>query len=94
MYGKGQKKLISNPITSEYTDTDKLSLMISKILHEEFPMIKNNSLLYELVLYTLVNKMNTIQKVENVISYIKENHVTKVHDVSFENGEIYIKCSV
>ncbi len=85
---------ITNPLTTNYSDNDKLSLMIVKILNEEFPMIKNNSLLYDLVLYSLEEKLKTVQKVENVLSYIKENHVKKVDDVSIKNGEIYIKCSV
>ncbi len=85
---------MTNPITDNYTDTDKLSLMISKILHEEFPMIKNNSLLFDLVRYTILEKMKTVQTVENVLSYIKEANGKTVQDVSFKNGEVCIKCSI
>lgn len=84
---------MSNPFNSQYSNTDKLSLMIMKILHEEIPQLKDNSLLYDLVLYTLIEKMKTVQTVENVLSYIKENHVKTVHDVSIKSGEIRIKCS-
>lgn len=84
---------ISNPITNNYSDTDKLSIMIAKILHEELPMLENNSLLHNLVMYTLLEKMKTVQTVENVLSYIKENNAKQVHDVSFKNGEVRIKCS-
>ena len=87
------KTTMSNPITDSYSDTDKLSLMIAKILHEELPMLENNSLLKDLVMYSLLEKMKTVQSVENVLSYMKENNAKQVHDVSFKNGEVRIKCS-
>lgn len=86
-------KSVSNPITGEFSDTDKLSLMIVKVIHEELPMIKDNSLLFDLVLYSILEKMKTVQSVENVLSYIKETNAKTVRDVSFENGEVHIKCS-
>ncbi len=85
---------MSCPITNEYTNSDKLSLMIAKILHEELPMIKDNSLLYNLVLYSVSEKMKTVQTVENVLSCIKETNAKTVEDVSFKNGEVCIKCSI
>ncbi len=85
---------MSNSITAHYSDSDKLALMIKKVLLEELPMIKNNSLLYNLVLYSLIEKMKTVQSVENVLSYIKNRHAKRVDDVLFHNGEIYIKCSI
>ncbi len=85
---------MSNSITAGYSDSDKLALMIKRILHEELPMIKDNSLLYNLVLYTLIEKMKTVQSVENVLSYIKDKHAKRVDDVLFCNGEIYIRCSI
>ncbi len=84
---------ISNPITGEFSDTDKLSFMIVKVIHEEFPMIKDNSLLFDLVLYSILEKLKTVQSVKNVLSYIKETNVKMVQDVSFKNGEVLIKCS-
>ncbi len=89
-----KNKCMSNPLRRNYSDTDKLSMMVSKILQEELPQLKNNSLLYDLVLYTLLEKMNTVQTVENVLSYIKENNARQVQDVSFKNGEVLIKCSI
>ncbi len=85
---------MSNPIRRNYSDTDKLSMMVSKVLQEELPQLKNNSLLYDLVLYTLLEKMNTVQTVENVLSYIKGSDAREVKDVSFKNGEVLIKCSI
>ncbi len=85
---------ITCPITSKFSDSDKLSLMISKILHEELPMLKDNSLLFNLVLYSISEKMKTVQTVENVLSYIKEANAKTVQDVSFRNGEVCIKCSI
>ncbi len=82
---------VSNPFKNSLKD---LSYMVSKILEEELPMLKNNSLLYDLVLYLLTEKMNTVQKVQNVLSCIKENNGKKINDVSFKNGEVYIKCSI
>ena len=87
------KTTMSNPITNSYSDTDKISLMVTKILHEELPMLEHNSLLKDLVMYSLLEKMKTVQSVENVLSYIKENNAQQVHDVSFKNGEVRIKCS-
>lgn len=84
----------TNPLKSDYSSTDKLALMVKTILKEEFPQLEHNSLLYDLVIYTLVEKMNTVQNVENVLSYIKSNAVKEVKDVSFKNGEVCIKCSV
>jgi len=83
---------MSNPLKRNHTDRNKLSIMVSQILSEEIPQLKNNSLLHDLVLYSLLEKMNTVQTIENVLSYIKENDAKAVQDVSFKNGEIRIKC--
>ena len=83
----------SNPIYIAH-NTDNLSQMITNVLDKELPMLKNNSLLHDLVLYTLMEKMKTVKTVKNVLSYIKGNRVKKVQDVYFENGEVRIKCSV
>lgn len=85
---------VSNPISDGYTNYDKISIMVSKILQEEIPQLKNNQLLYDLVLYSIIEKMNTVQTVGNVLSYIKECHARGVHDVSITNGEVLIKCLV
>ena len=87
-------KCMSNPISGSYSDTDKLSILVSRVLEEELPQLKNNSLLYDLVLYSLLEKMNTVQSVENVLSYIKGSNAREVKDVSFKNGEVHIKCSI
>ena len=85
---------MSNPITNSNKMKNNLSTMVSKILEEEIPRLKNNTLLYNLVLYTLTEKMNTVQTVENVLSYIKSNNAKSVEEVCINNGEIRIKCSV
>lgn len=84
---------MSNPLKRNHNDKNKLSIMVSQILSEEIPQLKNNSLLHDLVLYSLLEKMNTVQTIENVLSYIKESDAKTVQDVSFKNGEIRIKCS-
>jgi len=96
-----EEKSYKNSISSKFTNpinkivkTDAISEMVRKVLNEEFPELKNNSLLYDLVIYTLTEKMNTVQNVENVISYMKENKVNEVRDITFRNGEVFIKCSV
>ena len=78
---------MSNPIKRKHSDKNKLSVMISQILSEEIPQLKNNSLLHDLVLYSLMEKMSTVQTFENVLSYIKESDAKSVQDVSFKNGE-------
>lgn len=93
---KKDKKLsyvMSDPIKDNKSPSDKLSAMVRKVLEEELPNLKNNSLLYNLVLYTLTEKMKTVQTVENVLSYIKGNNAKTVQDVYFNNGEVHIKCS-
>lgn len=92
--GNNDYSLVTNPLNNNSSNTDKLSTMVKQILSEELPQLRNNSLLYDLVLYSLIEKMNTVQKVENVLSYIKDNNVKEVQDVSFKKGEVRIKCSV
>ena len=84
----------TNPIRRKYIDTSDLSDMIAKIVEEEIPRLKNNSLLLDLVKYTVLEDLKTVQSVENVLSYIKKSDVKQVQDVSFKNGEIYIKCLI
>lgn len=85
---------VTNPMSSDYANSDKLALMVRTILDNELPDYKNNSLLYDLVLYSLVEKANTVQNIENVLSYIKDNNVKEVNDVTFRKGEVFIKCSI
>ena len=84
----------SNPLLSKEVETNKLEEMIDRILIHEIQNIKNNILLYNLVFYGVMEKMKTVQTIENVLSYMKENKVQKVQNVSIKNGEIRIKCSV
>lgn len=84
---------MTNPITCSYADSNKLTILVSQVLGEEIPQLKDNSLLKDLVVYSLIEKMNTVQTIENVLSYIKGNNAKTVQDVSFMKGEIRIKCS-
>ena len=86
--------LMTNPFTFKHSDEDKLSVMIKQIIQEELPMIKTDSLLYNLVYYSVKEKMKTVQRVKNVLSYIKESDSKLVKDVQFKNGEIFIKCLI
>ena len=86
---------MTNPANcNDYSDTDRLLMMISSIIEQEIPQLKNNSLLFDLVSYSILEKMKTVQSVENVLSYMKETNVKTVEDVSFVNGEVRIKCLV
>ena len=86
---------MTNPVAcDDYSDTDRLLMMISSIIEQEIPQLKNNSLLFDLVSYSILEKMKTVQSVENVLSYMKETNVKTVEDVSFINGEVRIKCLV
>ncbi len=84
----------SNPIEENSTELKKLSDLIYKIINDEFPFFKNKDMLCNLVLYSLVQKVNTIQTMENVLSYIKEAKIKQINDISFKNGDINIKCSI
>ena len=85
---------VTNPIIGFSDNTDKIKSMVTSILDNEIPSLKNNSLIHELVLYTVMDKVKTVQTVENVLSYIKEKNVKEINDVRFENGEVCIKCSI
>lgn len=86
---------VTNPmINDDNSNTDKLLVMISNILEQEIPRLKNNPLLFNLVKYSVLEKLNTVQSVENVLSYIKETNAKTIEDVSFEKGEVRIKCSI
>ena len=80
--------VMSNPINN----TDNFHNMVENILDSEIPKLKNNIVLHDLVLYTVIEKLNTVQTVENVLSYIKGNKVKTVQDITFKNGEVRIKC--
>ncbi len=83
----------TNPIKANYLYSDKNKAMAEKILIEELPMLKKNSYSYYLILYSILDKMNTIQNVKNVLSCIKEQNYKRINDVSFKDGEVFIKCS-
>lgn len=85
---------MSNPLKTDSTKNDKVALMVAQILDNEIPSMKNNPILYNLILHTVTEKMKTVQTVENVLSYIKSNNAKSVEDVCIDNGEIRIKCSV
>ena len=65
-------------------NSDELYKMVSEILDNEFPELKNNSLIHDLVLY----RVKTIQTLENVLSCIKEVDVKES-----QNGEM-LTCSI
>ena len=77
-----------------YIDTTKISGMISAAIEEEMPFLKNNSLLFDLVSYTVLEDLKTVQSVKNVLSCIKKANAKKVKEVFFKNGEISIQCLI
>lgn len=85
---------MTNPLNTNYSQNDKIALMVAQILHDEIPSLKENSLLYNLVLHTITEKMKTVQTVENVLSYIRSSNAKNVEEICIDNGEIRIKCSV
>lgn len=93
--GKTDKNVYLNmtsPQKCSIKDTDKLSDMVKMVLEKELPMLKNNTFLHDLVLYTLLDKVKTVQTVKNVLSYIKESDTKQIKDVRFQNGEVCIEC--
>lgn len=84
---------MSNPINRD-NESDKITSMVNTILDKEFPELVNNSLIHDLVLYNVLQKVNTVQTVENVLSCMKNNRAKKINDVYFKNGEVRIKCSI
>jgi len=85
---------VSNPLKYESGAMADLSKIIDSIIKKEFPMLKNTAMLHDMVLYSIKEKMNTIQTMQNVLSYIKESDVKNVDEISFNNGDINIKCSI
>ncbi len=84
---------MSNPINRNQ-ESDKIASMVNTILNEEFPELINNSLIHDLVLYNVLQKVDTVQTVENVLSCMKTNRAKQINDVYFKNGEVRIKCSI
>ncbi len=84
----------TNPIMYKPEIQDKLSVMVKEILDKELPDYKNNSLLHDLVLYNLYEKVRTVQTYENVLSYIKTQNVKEVKNVCFRDGEGCLECSI
>ncbi len=84
---------MSNPINRD-SESDKITSMVNTILNEEFPELVNNSLIHDLVLYNVLQKVNTVQTVENVLSCMKNNRAKQINDVYFKNGEVRIQCSI
>lgn len=86
---------MTNPANyDDASESDKLLNMISTILEQEIPRLKKNSVLFNLIKYSVLEKVKTVQSVENVLSYIKETDAKIIEDVSFAKGEVRIKCSI
>ena len=89
-----RKVPMSNPLEKNSSMEENLSQMVNQIIEEEFPSLKNTEMLYDMVLYSLLERLNTIQTMENVLSYIREANIKKVDEILFKNGDINIKCSI
>lgn len=81
------RRYISNPICCDNND---LSDMVKKVIAMEFPMLSNNYLLHEMVLYSLNSDIRTVQSIKNVLSYTKG---ATIKDILFQKGEVLVKCS-
>lgn len=91
---KRRKVPMSNPLEANSSMEENLSQMVNQIIEEEFPSLKSTEMLHDMVLYSLIERLNTIQTMENVLSYIKEANIKKVDEILFKNGDINIKCSI
>ena len=67
---------------------------VDSIIADEFPRMRNNSLLRSFVIESLLDSMGTVQSIQNVLLYSKENSVKSIDDVFFKDGDVHIKCSV
>ncbi len=83
-----------NPVDAYHQSTDYVETLVDSIIAEEFPRMKNNSLLRNLVLESLLENMGTVQSIKNVLLYTKENSVKSIDDVFFKDGDVHIRCSV
>ena len=83
-----------NPVDAYHQSRDYVEMMVDSIIAEEFPRMKNNSLLRSIVIESLLDNMGTIQSIKNVLLYTKENSVKSIDDVFFKDGDVHIKCSV
>ena len=63
-------------------------------LQTYFELLKNNSLLCNLVMDSLKSNMGTVQSIKNVLLYSRENSIKTIDDVFFKDGDVHIKCSV
>ncbi len=85
---------VLNPVDAYHQSTDYVETLVDSIIAEEFPKMKNNSLLRNLVIESVLNNMGTVQSIKNVLLYTKENSVKSIDDVFFKDGDVHIKCSV
>lgn len=72
----------------------KLKEVATNILNEEFPGWIEHSNLYDLLIHVLTNRLCTMQSIKNVLSYKKELNIKQIQDVSFNNGEVQLKCLI
>lgn len=77
-----------------FNSEDYLRTMVEGIIADEFPSLKNNSLLCNLVMDSLKSNMGTVQSIKNVLLYSRENSIKTIDDVFFKDGDVHIKCSV
>lgn len=86
---------INKGITNSIKGNNKTIIdMVNNILDNELPMISKNSLWHEMIKYTVIQKVTTVQNVKNVLSCIKKHGAKKVYDINFTNGEVCVKCSI
>ncbi|MDD3238022.1 MAG: hypothetical protein PHV37_08010 [Candidatus Gastranaerophilales bacterium] len=72
----------------------RMSDIIADVLKNEFSDKITNSEFYNLLLYVLTNKLCTLQSIKNVLSYKKKQNIKEIQDVSFNNGEVQLKCLI
>ena len=75
---------VTNPLNNKKSSSIlNLYEMIEEIIKAEFPSLKNTNLLTDLTLYSMIDKIQTVQTIENVLSCI--THTDKLVN---ENGEV------
>ncbi len=73
---------------------DRISSIVNSVLENEFTSKIKENMYYDLIIYGLTNRLATMQSIKNVLSYKKENNIKEIKDISFNNGEVLLKCLI
>lgn len=79
---------------AEEHNANRIANIISSVMKEEFPEIKQDNPYYDLLMYGLTKRLSTMQSIKNVLLYKRENNIKQIKDVCFKNREVQLTCLI